>query len=123
MTQRSRWAFPRLARVAAAWVAAVVLGAGALAAQGTTGKIEGTVRDQSGAALNHSVRCSSRAGTGDWTATSAESPRPAAAAPAMRHGWAKVRTGTGMTRSTVALCLGVDAPPQQRQHLHDVQAA
>ena len=52
MTQRSRWAFPRLARVAAAWVAAVVLGAGALAAQGTTGKIEGTVRDQSGAALN-----------------------------------------------------------------------
>jgi hypothetical protein len=52
MTQRSRWAFPRLARVAAAWVAAVVLGAGVLAAQGTTGKIEGTVRDQSGAPLN-----------------------------------------------------------------------
>jgi hypothetical protein len=52
MTQRSRWAFPRLARVAAAWVAAVVLGAGVLAAQGTSGKIEGTVRDQSGAPLN-----------------------------------------------------------------------
>ena len=52
MTQRSRWAFPRFARVVAAWVAAVVLGAGALAAQGTSGKIEGTVRDQSGAPLN-----------------------------------------------------------------------
>jgi hypothetical protein len=52
MTQRSRWAIPRLARVAAAWVAAVVLGAGVLAAQGTSGKIEGTVRDQSGAPLN-----------------------------------------------------------------------
>ncbi len=52
MTERSRWAFPRLARVAAAWVAAVVLGAGVLMAQGTTGKIEGTVRDQSGAAVN-----------------------------------------------------------------------
>jgi hypothetical protein len=38
--------------MAAAWVAAVVLGAGALAAQGTSGKIEGTVRDQSGAPLN-----------------------------------------------------------------------
>lgn len=52
MTERSRWAFPRLARVAAAWVAAVVLGANVLAAQGTSGKIEGTVRDQSGAAVN-----------------------------------------------------------------------
>src|SRR5450830_1747433 len=52
MTHRSRWAFPRLARVAAAWVAAVVLGAGVLAAQGTTGKVEGTVRDQAGAPLN-----------------------------------------------------------------------
>ena len=52
MTERSRLAFPRLARVAAAWVAAVVLGAHVLAAQGTTGKIEGTVRDQSGAPVN-----------------------------------------------------------------------
>ncbi len=52
MTQRSRWAFPRLARVAMAWMAAVVLGAGVLSAQGVTGKIEGTVRDQSGAPLN-----------------------------------------------------------------------
>ena len=52
MTERSRWAFPRLARVAVAWVAAVVLGSSALAAQGTTGKIEGTVRDQSGAPIN-----------------------------------------------------------------------
>jgi hypothetical protein len=52
MTERSRLAFPRLARVAAAWVAAVVLGANVLAAQGTSGKIEGTVRDQSGAPVN-----------------------------------------------------------------------
>lgn len=52
MTERSRWAFPRLARVAAAWVAAVVLGANVLMAQGTTGKVEGTVRDQSGAPVN-----------------------------------------------------------------------
>lgn len=52
MTERSRWAIPRIARVAAAWVAAVVLGANVLLAQGTTGKIEGTVRDQSGAPVN-----------------------------------------------------------------------
>ncbi len=52
MTERSRWAIPRIARVAAAWVAAVVLGANVLMAQGTTGKIEGTVRDQSGAPVN-----------------------------------------------------------------------
>ena len=52
MTERSRWAIPRLARVAAAWMAAVALGAGVLAAQGTTGKIEGTVRDQSRAPVN-----------------------------------------------------------------------
>ena len=52
MTERSRWAIPRLARVAAAWMAAVALGAGVLAAQGTAGKIEGTVRDQSGAPVN-----------------------------------------------------------------------
>jgi len=52
MTQRSRWAFPRLARVAMAWMAAVVLGAGVLSAQSVAGKIEGTVRDQSGAPLN-----------------------------------------------------------------------
>ena len=49
MTQRSHGDFPWLARVAVAWVAAIVLGAGVLVAQGTTGKIEGTVRDQSGA--------------------------------------------------------------------------
>ena len=52
MTERSRLAFPRLARVVAAWVAAVVLGAHVLAAQGTAGKVEGTVRDQSGAPIN-----------------------------------------------------------------------
>jgi len=52
MTERSRSAFQRLAGVAVAWAAAVVLGAGVLAAQGTTGKIEGTVRDQSGAPIN-----------------------------------------------------------------------
>jgi len=52
MTERSRWAIPRIARVAAAWVAAVVLGANVLMAQGTTGKIEGTVHDQSGAPVN-----------------------------------------------------------------------
>ena len=52
MTERSRWAFPRLARVATAWMAAVVLGAGVLTAQSTAGKIEGTVRDQSGAPVN-----------------------------------------------------------------------
>jgi len=52
MTERSRWVIPRLARVAAAWMAAAALGAGVLAAQGTAGKIEGTVRDQAGAPLN-----------------------------------------------------------------------
>jgi len=52
MTERSRWAIPRLACVAAAWMAAVVLGAGVLVAQSTAGKIEGTVRDQSGAPVN-----------------------------------------------------------------------
>jgi len=52
MTERSRLAFPRLARVLAAWVAAVVLGSSVLMAQGTSGKVEGTVRDQSGAPIN-----------------------------------------------------------------------
>jgi outer membrane receptor for ferrienterochelin and colicin len=51
MTQRSRWAFSRLAKVASALVAVVVFGAGSLLAQGTTGKIEGTVKDSSGAPI------------------------------------------------------------------------
>jgi hypothetical protein len=51
MTQRSRWAFSRLATMASLVVAAAVFGAGSLFAQGTTGKIEGTVKDSSGAAI------------------------------------------------------------------------
>ena len=51
MSQRSRWAFSRLARVASAVTAVVLFGAGSLLAQGTTGKIEGTVKDQSGAPI------------------------------------------------------------------------
>jgi outer membrane receptor for ferrienterochelin and colicin len=51
MTQRSRWAFSRLARVVAAGTAVVLFGAASLLAQGTTGKIEGTVKDQSGAPI------------------------------------------------------------------------
>ena len=49
MTQRSRWAFSRFARVASALAAVVLLGAGSLLAQGETGKIEGTVKDSAGA--------------------------------------------------------------------------
>ena len=49
MTQRSRWAFSRLALAAAALVAVALFGAGSLLAQGTTGKIEGTVKDSAGA--------------------------------------------------------------------------
>jgi hypothetical protein len=52
MTRRSRWAFSRLARAVAAGTAVVVFGAGSLLAQGTTGKIEGTVKDQSGAPVS-----------------------------------------------------------------------
>jgi len=51
MNQPSRWGFARLARVATTFGAALLFGAGSLAAQGTTGKIEGTVRDQSGAPI------------------------------------------------------------------------
>ncbi len=51
MTQRSRWAFSRLARVASAIAAVVLFGAGSLLAQGTTGKIEGTVKDSAGAPI------------------------------------------------------------------------
>ena len=51
MTQPSRWGFARVARLAATFGAFVLFGAGSLAAQGTTGKIEGTVRDQSGAPI------------------------------------------------------------------------
>ncbi len=51
MTQRSRWAFSRLAQVATAVMAVVLFGAGTLRAQGTSGKIEGTVKDQSGAPI------------------------------------------------------------------------
>jgi hypothetical protein len=50
MNQPSRWGFARLARVAAFGLAFLV-GAGRLTAQGTTGKIEGTVRDQAGAPI------------------------------------------------------------------------
>ena len=51
MTQPSRWGFARLARLATTVGSVVLFGAGSLAAQGTTGKIEGTVRDQSGAPI------------------------------------------------------------------------
>ena len=51
MTHRSRWAFSHLARVAAAVAAVAVFGAGSLLAQGTTGKIEGTVKDSAGAPI------------------------------------------------------------------------
>jgi hypothetical protein len=51
MTQPSRWGFARLARVAVAIGAVAVLGVGRLAAQGTTGKVEGTVRDGQGAPI------------------------------------------------------------------------
>lgn len=51
MTQPSRWGYARLARLAATFGAVALFGAGSLAAQGTTGKIEGTVRDQSGAPI------------------------------------------------------------------------
>jgi len=49
MRQSDSRAFLRLAHVAAAWVAAVVLWAGVLTAQETSGKIEGTLRDPAGA--------------------------------------------------------------------------
>ncbi len=53
MTHRSRrWGFARVARLAAVLGAALVLGAGRLAAQGTTGKVEGFVRDQAGAPIS-----------------------------------------------------------------------
>lgn len=48
MSQPCRWV-SRIARVAMAVGTVVLFGAGSLAAQGTTGKIEGTVRDQAGA--------------------------------------------------------------------------
>ena len=51
MTQPSRWGFARLARLATTVASVVLFGAGSLAAQGTTGKIEGTVRDQAGAPI------------------------------------------------------------------------
>ena len=50
MTQPSRWGMARLARVAAV-AAVLLLGASRLFAQGTTGKLEGTIRDQSGAPI------------------------------------------------------------------------
>ncbi len=53
MTHRSRrWGFARVARLAAAFGAALVFATGSLAAQGTTGKIEGFVRDQAGAPIS-----------------------------------------------------------------------
>lgn len=48
MSQPCRWV-SRIARVAMAVGTVVLFGAGSLAAQGTTGKLEGTVRDQAGA--------------------------------------------------------------------------
>jgi hypothetical protein len=48
MTHSSRW---HVARLAAAVGVALLFGAGHLAAQGTSGKIEGTVRDQAGAPI------------------------------------------------------------------------
>jgi hypothetical protein len=52
MTHRSRRWGSRLTRIGAAVAAAAVLGAGHLFAQGTTGKIEGFVRDQAGAPIS-----------------------------------------------------------------------
>jgi hypothetical protein len=51
MTRRSRWAFSRLAQVASAVAAVVMFGAGSVLAQGTAGKIEGTVKDSGGAPI------------------------------------------------------------------------
>lgn len=51
MNHSSRWNLARLVRVATTFGVVLLIGAGRLAAQGTTGKIEGTVRDQSGAAI------------------------------------------------------------------------
>ena len=51
MTHPSRWSFARFAQVAAAVLAVGLFGAGSLLAQGTDGKIEGTVKDQSGAPI------------------------------------------------------------------------
>jgi len=51
MTERSRWAFSRLALVASAIAAVAVFGVGSLLAQGTSGKIEGTVKDSAGAPI------------------------------------------------------------------------
>jgi hypothetical protein len=51
MNHSSRWNLARLVRAAATFGVVLLIGAGRLAAQGTTGKIEGTVRDQSGAAI------------------------------------------------------------------------
>ncbi len=51
MMQRCRGAFSRLLRFAAVGTAVVLFGATSLVAQGTTGKIEGTVKDQSGAPI------------------------------------------------------------------------
>lgn len=50
MTQPSRWGLARFARATAA-AAVLLLGAGRLFAQGTTGKVEGTIRDQAGAPI------------------------------------------------------------------------
>lgn len=51
MSLPSRWGFARLARWVVALGALAVLGVGQLSAQGTTGKIEGTIRDQAGAPI------------------------------------------------------------------------
>ena len=51
MSERSRWAFSRLALAAMAVVAMAVFGVGSALAQGTTGKIEGTVKDSAGAPI------------------------------------------------------------------------
>ncbi|HEY2807083.1 MAG TPA: carboxypeptidase regulatory-like domain-containing protein [Gemmatimonadales bacterium] len=51
MTQPSRWSIARLVRLATVFGAVVLFGAARLTAQETTGKIEGTVRDQSGAPI------------------------------------------------------------------------
>src|SRR5258708_22663429 len=51
MTHRVRGAFGRLGAAAFAMVLASALFAGSLAAQGSTGKIQGTVTDQAGVAI------------------------------------------------------------------------
>ena len=51
MTRRVRGAFGRLFALGVAWTVALICAVGPLAAQEATGKLEGTVTDQSGAPI------------------------------------------------------------------------